>query len=637
MTMMARLEAMRRSLALLVVLALSAGACTGDDGNRRSDEPAPDVSPSQGGVLRVVVPRHDLSTLSSVAALDPQVDWWNDSFEVFRCCLLRTLLAHPGLPTDEGGSELHPDLASGMPEVSADGLTWTFHLKRGIRYGPPLQDTKVVAADIIRALEREAAVGPDNGTYYFYYEVIEGFRAMVRGDADTISGVEAPDDSTLIVHLTRPAGYLANLFALPATAPIPPSGSATPAGSGVADGIGEYGRFLVATGPYMIEGSEDLDLSAPPDSRAPISGYQPGRSLTLVRNPSWDPQTDPLRPAYVDRIELTLGPRIGEAVGLVERGEADLYIFDNPAPQIPVAMVERFLDHPELGIQVKFAPRDMVRYIPLNLAVPPLDDLHVRRAISYAIDRSAMLELRGGSIIGEVASHIVPDSMENGLLASYEPYPTSLADARAEMALSRYDEDGDGRCDAEACQGLVMQAAEGYFPQMTEMAEMIRQDLEAVGIELRVEIIPAGPGSAALDDLGDPAARLPMATHAAWGADFLNASTFIGPMFGREGIPGYNYPLVGARPRQLRGWGYDVTSVPSIDERIDECMALIGDLQVRCWAESDQYLMEHVVPWVPYVFEKKVFLVSDRVDAYSLSQVTTSPALDRLSVSSEAS
>ena len=80
-----------------------------------------------------------------------------------------------------------------------------------------------------------------------------------------------------------------------------------------------------------------------------------------------------------------------------------------------------------------------------------------------------------------------------------------------------------------------------------------------------------------------------------------------------------------------------MTSVPGVDEKIDECTALVGSLQVRCWAEVDQFLMEHVVPWVPYAFEKKVTLVSDRVDAYSLSQFSTSPALDRISVSPEAS
>ncbi len=620
----------RRVAVLLSVMALSAGACTAEGPDRGTDQSqgSPVRSP-QGQVLRVIIPRHSGSTLSRVAALDPQVDWWNDSFEVFRCCLLRTLLAHPGLPTEEGGSELHPDLASEMPEVSSDGLTWTFHLKRGITYGPPLQDTSVVAGDIIRALEREAAVGPDNGTYYYYYSVIEGFGAMVRGDADTISGLEAPDDSTLIVHLTQPAGYLANLFAMPATAPIPPNPSATSAGQGVADGIARYGSFLIATGPYVIEGSEHLDLSVPPDDRDPISGYRPGRSLTLVRNPSWDPRTDPLRPAYVDRIEFTLGPRIDEAVRLIQRGEADLYIFDNPPPQVPIDVVERFLDHPELGVEVKFAPRDNIRYITMNLAVPPLDDLHVRRAISYAIDRTAILELRGGSTIGEVANHIVPESMENGLLASYEPYPTSLGDARAEMARSSYDEDGDGRCDARACQGLVMQTARGFFPEMPEMAEMIQRNLQSIGINLSLDTVP---GRAAFDDIADPFAKIPLAIHPSWGADFLNASTFIGPLFGSEGIGGYNYSLVGATPAQLRRWGYGVSSVPSIDEKIDGCMALTGDLQVRCWAEADQYLMEHVVPWVPYVFEKKVFLMSDRIDAYSFSQFATSPALDRISV-----
>lgn len=621
----------------VLALALWAGACTGEGPGPGilESQGSPAGRASEGGVLRVVIPRHSLSRLSRVAALDPQVDWWNDSFEVFRCCLLRTLLAHPGLPTEEGGSELRPDLASEMPEVSADGLTWTFHLKRGISYGPPLQDTNVVAADIIRALEREAAVASERGdTYAFYYSVIEGFDAMVRGDADTISGLEAPDETTLIVHVTQPVAELVNLFAMPATAPIPPSPSTPSAGPGVADGVDSYGRFLVATGPYMIEGSEDLDLAVPPKDREPVSGYRPGRSLTLVRNPSWDAQTDPMRPAYVDRIEFILGPRIEEAVELIEGGEADLYIFENPPPQIPIDVVERFLEHPELGVDVKLAPRNNVRYITLNLAVPPLDDLHVRRAINYAIDREALLELRGGPIIGEVANHIVPDGMENALLATYEPYRTSLADARAEMALSRYDQDRDGRCDAVACEGVLIQAAKGFFPEMPEMVEMVRQDLEAIGIELRVETVSSAE---TFEDLTDPSVQVPLAIYPSWGSDFLNASTFIGPLFSGEGIGGANYSLVGATPSQLRRWGYAVTSVPGVDDKIDECMELVGDLQVRCWAEADQYVMERVVPWVPYAFERKVFLLSDRVDAYSLSQFTTSPALERISVSLQTS
>ena len=75
----------------------------------------------------------------------------------------------------------------------------------------------------------------------------------------------------------------------------------------------------------------------------------------------------------------------------------------------------------------------------------------------------------------------MPDSVEDGLLASYEPHPTSVADARAEMALSRYDEDRDGRCDASSCEELVMQSSQGFFPEMREMADMIRQDLERLG------------------------------------------------------------------------------------------------------------------------------------------------------------
>ena len=67
---------------------------------------------------------------------------------------------------------------------------------------------------------------------------------------------------------------------------------------GAAEGhTADYGRFLISTGPYMIQGSEDLDPNQAPDDQDPISGYVPGRSLVLVRNPSWEASQDALRPA----------------------------------------------------------------------------------------------------------------------------------------------------------------------------------------------------------------------------------------------------------------------------------------------------------------------------------------------------
>jgi peptide/nickel transport system substrate-binding protein len=612
---------------LLIVTLVS---CTGGD-----DQPEPSLSsvgaPGEAqpdGVVRVIVGRNSVSPLSHATALDPQTDWWNDSFEVFRCCLLRTLLSHLGAPTAEGGAILHPDLAAGLPGVSADGLTWTFRLKTGIAYAPPLQRTDVVARDVIRALEREATIG----SYAFFYEVIEGFAAVSGGEAASISGLEAPDDATLVVHLTRPAGDLGDLFSMPATAPIPPLPDDPSARLGVAEGVRRYGRSLVATGPYMIEGSEELDLSVPPRDREPIAGYEPGSSLTLVRNPSWSAETDDLRPAYTGRIELTLGTPIGEAVRAIEAGEADLYLYDAPAPQIPVDVVQRYLDHPELGVAVEIETRDVIRYITMNLAVPPLDDIHVRRAINLAIDRERLRELRGGPLVGDVAGHVALDSLENGYLSRYAPYPNSLPDARDEMARSRYDRDRDGRCDDASCRGLLLLSATGIFPELAAMAESVRADLHTIGIDLRIETIGYEDQ---YERLADPSAQVPMGIGLSWGKDFLNASSFVDTLFSRKTIGSYNLSLVGATPDQLAGWGYATRSVPSVDRDIERCQELVGDLQVRCWAELDQLLMTDVVPWVPYFIENRVQLLSSSVVSYAFDQFAAQPALDRIAVAAD--
>lgn len=418
--------------------------------------PTVDVSsPRHGGVLRVGMLQ------GAEQNLDPDKEYNPVTWELFRCCLLRTLLSYNGKPTAEGGTVLSPHLASAMPTQSDDGLTWTFHLKPGIHYAPPFEDTEVTAVDFIRALNREAdPVASGAGAYAFYYSVIAGFDDYAAGRADTITGLEAPDDHTLVVRLNEPAGDLGYHFSLPATAPIPPNPLNPTEPMGAAQGLeAEYGRHLVATGPYMLEGSGDMDFTQPPLLQPGVAGYQPGRSIALVPNPSWDPATDRLRPAFADRIEILIpelqptehgdyldrlsiaelavlqqGGFLGQLTTFlarlsdeVEAGKLDLVLDANPPPN----QADRYASEPSLTKRLYRDPANRVRFMEMNLAVPPFDDPHVRRAVNLVFDKGAVrgfAEQLGHP--GEVADHLAPDSLESDLLASAAGYPHDVAAAR---------------------------------------------------------------------------------------------------------------------------------------------------------------------------------------------------------------
>ena len=117
--------------------------------------------------------------------------------------------------------------------------------------------------------------------------------------------------------MTEPTGDLGWRFAMMATTPIPPNGDAP---LGAAEGhTKDYGRYLVSTGPYMFEGSENMDFSVPADKQEPVAGYTPGRSLVMVRNPSWSAETDDLRPAYADEITIEIGGAVPDLYNKLQR------------------------------------------------------------------------------------------------------------------------------------------------------------------------------------------------------------------------------------------------------------------------------------------------------------------------------
>ena len=246
-----------RMLAVVAVLAIVAAACS-DDG---TPEASPSGSTGGGGEIQAGGTLNVAQTSDVSSAFDPQKEYYQVSWSYFRCCLLRTLLSSKQVPLEDGGGDIQPDLATDLPAVSDDGLTYTFTIKPGIMYAPPLQDVEVTAQDFVRALERMADPKASAGGYPFYYSAIEGFDDFGAGKADSISGLSAPDDQTFVVKTSEPTGDIQWRFTMPATAPIPPNPADPQAELGVADGhTTNYGRLPRGDGPVYVRGQREPGL-----------------------------------------------------------------------------------------------------------------------------------------------------------------------------------------------------------------------------------------------------------------------------------------------------------------------------------------------------------------------------------------
>ncbi len=598
-------------LALAAVMMLVGAACArggSGGGGGTTGGGGGGGTPQKGGTLNLAL------TADVSNAYDPQKEYAALSFAFFRCCLLRTLVQFNGESADQGGNELHPDLATDLPEVSEDGLTYTFHIKPGLHYAPPFQDTEITAQDSITALERESDPEASAQGYAFYYSVIEGFD---DADGGPISGLSAPDDHTLVVKLTEPTGDFGMRMSMPATAPIPP---------GASEGhVKDYGRFLVASGPYMFQGSENLDFSVPAKDQKPVSGYAPGRSMTLVRNPSWG--QDDLRPAYVDQVDVAIGGTPEDLSNKVDTGETDM-MYDGVPPQ---TQLQQYQSDPQKKSQIHANLSDSNRYLAMNMAVPPFDDVHVRRAMNYIIDKDALRAVRGGPLFGTLAGHFIPDGLLQGKLAGYDAYPTAngqgdLEKAKEEMKQSAYDSNGDGVCDDPVCEGiLTITDVDSPYP---EQNAIISDNTAEIGLVLDVK--SGDRYTFMYDKCLTPETKAAFCPSIGWLKDYPDPLTFGPPTLGSESIGSFDIPMAGASPEQLKKYGYEVTEVPSFDDKFAECSAMpLGDPRLDCWADADKLIMQEA-PVVPWLFDQDVFITGPRIQNYTYDQSAGLMAIDHI-------
>ena len=158
------------------------------------------------------------SSFGWTSGFDPTGEYLANGFAIYSSLLVRTLVGYNHVP-GAAGNKVVPDLATTVAKPTNGGKTYTFKLKTGIRFAPPVS-REITSKDIKYALERAAR--PKNGAQYgFYYAVIKGWDAYGAGKAKSIAGIKTPNDKTIVFDLTTPTGDFPFRLAMPAAGPIP--------------------------------------------------------------------------------------------------------------------------------------------------------------------------------------------------------------------------------------------------------------------------------------------------------------------------------------------------------------------------------------------------------------------------------
>jgi peptide/nickel transport system substrate-binding protein len=564
------------------------------------------------------------SSFGFTDAFDPTGEYLGNAWALYSNLLLRTLVGYNHV-AGAAGNVIVPDIATSVPKPTNGGKTYTFHLKSGIKFSPPV-NRAVTSKDVLFAMER-LANPKDGGQYPFYYTVIKGWDAYAAGKAKSISGISTPNASTIVFNLTQPTGDFLYRMTMPATSPIPSEVAKCFTGAKA----NQYGRDLVSTGPYMIQGIDQVSDSSCAAIK-PASGFDPLSSLTLVRNPNYNKATDSkkARESNPDEFQFLVDSNSDDIYNKVAAGQLDDEV-SSPSPVV----LRKYLTTPSLKSRLKQNVGDRTWYITMNLTQAPFDDIHVRKAMNYIIDKQALRKGWGGPTAGDIATHIVPNPILHNILSEYDPYRTpndsgSVALAEKAMKGSKYDTNGDGKCDAAACKNVLMIADVRAVDKA--MVPVIIADAAKIGITFKVRSI-----NGAYPTIQTPKNNIPISERPGWGKDYADASTFFAELFSSDTIipqGNTNYSLVGLTPAIAKkvGASGSVTGIPSADKQINHCQTVSGPGRVSCWASVDKYLMTNVVPWVPYLSARNLNVISSNVTEWNYDQFSDQTAYAHVAV-----
>ena len=514
------------------------------------------VNPSdkKGGTLKFANP-------ADWDSLDPGETYYGYAWNFARL-YGRSLMMFQSAPGKEG-NQLVPDLAEAPGESSDGGKTWTYKLRKGVKFE---DGTEVTSADVKYAVLRstDKQTFPNGPAYWeAVLDLPSGYKGPYKSpNVNTDSAIETPDESTIVFHTTKPFSAFEYLAQLPQTMPVPKD----------KDTGAKYRNSVVSTGPYKF-----ADLQA-------------GKSFNLVRNDQWDPATDPNRKALPDRFEVTLNVNADDIDNRLLSGDLDV---DIATLGVQPAAQSRVLQDPNLKANADNPLTTRLQYTVINPTVAPLDNIECRKAIEYAMDRTAYQTAYGGEFAGgEMSTTLLPPII--GGHTDFDLYPNG-PDHKGDLDAAKKS--------LEACgqpNGFATNIA--YRPERPKekaTAEAFQQALGRVGIKLTLKPYPAGDYFAQYCGLPPFVVKQKLGLCLmSWQSDWPDGFGFLSQIVDSRVI------------RETGGSANMSVRIPEVDQLLDKALTeLDTDKRNQIWAEIDKRVMEEAVVY-PGVYAKLLLVRS---------------------------
>ena len=562
---------MKRHLAFTVALgaatAIGLTACSGGSSNTQTSASGNKsgtsftATPTKGGTVQVLQ-NTDFSYLDPARGFDGGV---NNFYRL----IYRTLTTSaPGNAKDPNA--IVPDLATSLGKQSDDGLTWTYTLKKGLKFddGSPITST-AVKFGIERSWDPQIGIGSP-----YAKQVIDAPKSYQgpykSGDLSTI---QTPDASTIVFHLKKPFPEFDAVVAQVNMVPFPQ-------GTGGGD---DFINKVIASGPYKL------------------ATFTPGSIIKLERNPNWDPSTDDVRTAMPDAWQFNIGidpATIDERLLAGQGSDVDAISGTIQASTLPR------LQTPQLKGRTLTMPGICTTYLGLNTTKKPLDDVRVRQAINLAIDKVAVQNATGGTQLANIASTIVPTTVAGH--KDFDLYPS--AGNKGDVAAAKKLLAAAGQA-----KGFTMELDQRTLPVAQKQSEAVQESLKKVGITVNLNPIDA---SKYYETIGTPTQQHDAAI-TGWCPDWASsAATFLPPLFdGRNILPKGNSNL-----SQLNN--------AAVNKRIDQIGAMTDiDAANKAWGDLDEQIMK-LAPVVPLNVAQYVYLPGSNVTGLFASPGAAAGGID---------